>query len=201
MSRVAVAPAETGTQCLDGLDAPLQRLRAGGPIGGVPHPRRPGRRQLEGVEFVVVEGAQVDAVTFASALGQSKDPGEEVQTGLGLVGQELDMAKVSDVPTGLSLHSLRTPWVYASTGAHLRPARRMRQMVFIPLLMNSMHELRRLHCASISWACRRFSVLPSAAASKERPCISTCPRPPSAIACASWRTISASNCSRARPAP
>jgi hypothetical protein len=56
------------------------------------------------VELVVVIGPEIDGITLAAALGEAQNIDEEVETRLRLVGEELDMAKMRDVKTGITGH-------------------------------------------------------------------------------------------------
>jgi hypothetical protein len=57
--------------------------------------------QLEGMELVIVEGAQIDAVALAATLGQTEDADEEVEAVLEFIGVEFDMAEMCHVIAGV----------------------------------------------------------------------------------------------------
>ena len=62
-----------------------------------------GGGQLQGVEFVVVVGAQVDRVALPPALGQTQDAHEEIEALLRLVGQQFDMAEMGNIENGFGI--------------------------------------------------------------------------------------------------
>ncbi len=97
MAEIALRPAEPQAHRLDHLDAALERLPRRGAVAAMGHPGGLRRGQLQRVELVVVEGAEIDGIAFAPALRQSVDVDEEVEAFFGLVGQKLDMAEMRHV--------------------------------------------------------------------------------------------------------
>jgi hypothetical protein len=86
MAQIAVMPADA-LQPASIADPALQRFRRRGPIGDMADAGRLGPGQFQGVELVVVPGAQIDGIFIASALLQAVDPGEEIEAFLELVRQ------------------------------------------------------------------------------------------------------------------
>src|SRR5690606_21095157 len=68
-----------------------------GAIGDVADPGRLRRRQLERMELVVVEPAQIGDARPAKADRKPVDAGEEIEAFLEFVGQKLDMGQMRDV--------------------------------------------------------------------------------------------------------
>jgi hypothetical protein len=100
MPEIAVGPAEAATERLDRLDALRQRLRAGAAIADMGRAGRPRGGELQAVELVVVEAAQIDRIALAPAFRHPENVGEEGEARLRPVGQELDMREVRDVEAG-----------------------------------------------------------------------------------------------------
>jgi hypothetical protein len=58
--------------------------------------------QLQRMELVIVEGAQIDAFLVTAAFGEAIDTREEVEALLEPVRIHLDMAEMRDIKTGLA---------------------------------------------------------------------------------------------------
>ena len=107
-----VSPVELVRDCLARIDRrnpTLKRLRARSPIGSMADAGGFSRGELQRVKFVVVEGAQVNAVALAPALGKSEYAGEEIETGLRFIGEKLDVSQMGDVVDRLGLHTFSLP--------------------------------------------------------------------------------------------
>src|SRR5882757_7920925 len=57
------------------------------------------------MKLVIIEGAQINAVAFAATLDETENAREEVKTGLGLVGQHLDVAEMGNIVDRFGLHA------------------------------------------------------------------------------------------------
>ena len=61
------------------------------------------------MKFIIVKGAQINAVALAAALDQTENSREEVEAGFGLVREKFDVAEMGDVVDRFGLHTFSFP--------------------------------------------------------------------------------------------
>src|SRR5690606_15551264 len=101
MAEIAGDPAmHLVSRGFDRLDAPLQRLRAGGAVGDVADAGGVPPGELERAVLVIVPGPEIGRGFVLARKLQAVDAREEVEALHELVGIHLDMGKMGDVEAG-----------------------------------------------------------------------------------------------------